>query len=215
MGKPLSGAGRRLGPLGGALLCLALAGCSLVSLHSPERPLSQRELDARTLTRELEAQFVADVARCAQDMLTTESDPKVQDNALRWQLAAVAESRRAVTRVTPMMSLLDSWALGVQMQAFVEEGGAGAALFGNHQRAVRDISAAFATDTAALAQRLLAPREFAGYQQFIAQYVRQHPLQDLSFARASVLELWSRDRGADASLVAATGTIPQALADLA
>ncbi len=214
MGKPLSGAGRcRLG--GAVLLCLALAGCSLVSLKSPERPLSQRDLDARILTRELEAQFVADVARCAQDMLTSESDPKVQDNAMRWQLAAVAESRRAATRMTPMMSLLDSWALGVQMQAFAEEGGAGAALFGNHQQAVRDLSAAYATDTATLAQRLLAAREFAAYQQFIAQYARQHPLQDLSFARASVLELWSRDKGTDASLVDALGTVPQAMADLA
>jgi hypothetical protein len=213
MGKPLSGAGRCR--LGGALLCLALAGCSLLSLKSPERPLSQRDLNARILTRELEAQFVADVARCAQDMLTNESDPQVQDHALRWQLAAVAESRRAATRMTPMMSLVDSWALGVQMQAFAAPGGAGTALFGNHQQVVRDISAAFAADTAALAQRLLGPREFADYQQFIAQYAQQHPLQDLTFARASVLELWSRDKGTDASLVDAVGTIPQAMADLA
>ena len=213
MGKPLSRTGRCRLAVG--LLCLVLAGCSLVSLKSPERPLSQRDLDARLLTRELEARFVADVARCTQDMLSTESDLNVHDNALRRQLAAVAESRRAATRITPMLSLVDSWALGVQMQAFVGEGGAGAALFGNHQQAVRDISAAFATDITALAQRLLAPREFAGYRQFIAQYVRQHPLQDLTFARASVLELWSRDRGTDASLVDALGTIPQALADLA
>src|SRR6478609_6701113 len=106
MGKPLSRTGRCR--LAGGLLCLVLAGCSLVSLKSPERPLSQRDLDAH-------------------------------DNALRWQLAAVAESRRAATRITPMLSLVDSWALGVQMQAFVGEGGAGAALFGNHQQAVRDI----------------------------------------------------------------------------
>src|SRR5262249_3284003 len=149
MGKRLSGAGRCR--IGGALLCLALSGCSLLSLKTPERPLSQRDLSARILTRELEAQFVTDVARCTQDMLTTESDPRVQDNAMRWQLAAVAESRRAATRMTPMMSLVDSWALGVQLQAFAAEGGAGAALFGNHQQAVRDISAAYATDTAALA----------------------------------------------------------------
>ena len=96
MGKPLSRTGRCR--LAGGLLCLVLAGCSLVSLKSPERPLSQRDLDARLLTRELEARFVADVARCTQDMLSTESDLNVHDNALRWQLAAVAESRRAATR---------------------------------------------------------------------------------------------------------------------
>ncbi len=111
MGKPLSRTGRCR--LAGGLLCVVLAGCSLVSLKSPERPLSQRDLDARLLTRELEARFVADVARCTQDMLSAESDARVHDNALRWQLAAVAESRRAATRSTPMMSLVDSWALGV------------------------------------------------------------------------------------------------------
>ncbi|HYL02990.1 MAG TPA: hypothetical protein VEU54_06190 [Steroidobacteraceae bacterium] len=199
--------------LGCAVLLVSLAGCSLVSLRSPERPLSTRDLNARILTRELSAQFIAAVGRCAQDIATSEHDPAVFDNSLRWEIAAVAESRRAATRAAPMMSLLDTWALAVQMQAFAAPGGAGAALFGAHQQQVRAVSDQFADDAQALARRLTGSGEFADYQRFVAGYARDHPLQDLRFARASVVELWSREKGADTKLVDTLGTIPQAMAD--
>jgi len=194
---------------------LLLTGCSLFSLKSPERPLSARDLNARILGRELSAQFVAAVARCAQDIAGSETDPKVLENSLRWEIAAIAESRRAATRMTPMMSLLDSWALGAQMHVFMAEGAPGGALFGVHEQAVREVTDDFAEDTEALARRLLGAPDFATYQQFIEAYARQHPLQDLSFARASVIEQWSREKGGDASLVDSLGTIPQAMGDLA
>ena len=50
------------------VLSLALSACSLISLKTPERPLSPRDLNARILTRELSAQFVASVNRCADDI---------------------------------------------------------------------------------------------------------------------------------------------------
>ena len=206
---------RRAAPLAYAAWLLALGGCSLISLKSPERPLSPRDLNARILTRELSTQFVVAVARCADQITAGESDPAVLDSTLRWEIAAVAESRRAATRMTPMMSLLDSWALGVQMGAFVAADGAGGALFGAHQRQVREVSDDFAADAQALARRLLAPREFLEYQGFIARYAREHPLEDLTFARASVIESWNREHGGDARLLDATGTIPQAMADVA
>jgi hypothetical protein len=214
--QPLAcGWGRARMAVGAGLLLAALAGCSLISLKSPERPLSPQDLNARILTRERSSQFVAEVGRCADDIAATETDSAVLDNALRWEIAAVAESRRAATRMTPMMSLVDTWALAAQMQAFVADGGAGGALFGAHQDTVRAISDRYAADAEALARRLIAPRDFADYRSFIAQYVRQHPLADLTFARPSIIELWSRDTGADPKLVDAFGTIPQAMADAA
>jgi Mg2+ and Co2+ transporter CorA len=114
-----------------------------------------------------------------------------------------------------MMSLLDTWALAVQMKAFLAEGAAGGALFGTHQETVRTVSEEYTDDAEALARRLIAPREFDGYQRFIVGYTRDHPLRDLTFARASVIELWSRARGADVRLVDSLGTIPEALADAA
>jgi hypothetical protein len=197
------------------VLPLALSCCSLISLKTPERPLSARDLNARILTRELAAQFVASVSRCADDITASEHDPAVLDNALRWEIAAVGESRRAATRLVPMMSLLDTWALAAQMQAFTAAGAPGGALFGAHQQAVRDLSADYAVEAQALARALIAPRELAVYGAFVEKYVRDHPLTDLTFARPSVVALWSREQGADTRLVDSLGTIPEAMADAA
>ena len=214
MRKRLSGASRRILLLGAVLLCLATAGCSLVSFKSPERPLPPRDLEARILTRELATEFQAGVTRGAQQISASESDPAVLDHALRWEIAALTESRRAATRMTPMMSLLDSWALGAQMQGFMQEGAPGATLFGTHAPLVREVTEDFAQDTQALAKRLLSAEEFSSYQRFITEYARQHPLQDLGFARTSVIEQWSREKGSNTGLVDSLGTIPQAMADV-
>jgi hypothetical protein len=199
--------------LGSAAVLLSVAGCSLVSFKSPERPLSTRDLNTRILTRELSSQFVTAVARCAQDIAGTENDPAVLDNTLRWEIAAVAGSRQAATRMAPLMSLLDTWALGMQMQAFLADGAAGGALFGTHQEAVRQVSADYAAGAAKLARELLPPREFADDEKFVTEYAREHPLRDLAFERASLIEQWSREQGAGTKLVDTLGTIPEAMAD--
>ena len=201
--------------LGVAALMGGLAACSLVSLKSPERPLSARDLNARILTRDLSTQFIGSVGRCAEDIAGTESDAAILDNTLRWELAAVAETRRAETQMAPLMSLLDTWALATQMQTFVAEGGAGGTLFGTHQAAVRGVTDEFAAAAQALAQRLLAAGEFSAYQKFVAGYAREYPLQDLRFARPSVIELWSHEQGKDTRLVDSLGTIPEAMSDMA
>jgi hypothetical protein len=202
-------------PILGCALLLGGAGCSLISLKTPEHPLSARDLNARILTRELAAQFQTAVTRCAANIAATDEDATVLDNALRWEIAAVAESRRASTQVAPMMSLLDTWALAAQMQAFTAAGAAGGALFGAHEEAVRQVSDDFAGGAAALARRLLSAHDFSRYQAFVERYAQQHPLVDLTFARASVVELWSREQGGDTRLIDSLGTIPEAMTDAA
>ena len=200
------------------LLCGALpllSACSLLTIKTPERPLTTPELNARVLTREMSAQFVAAVNSCATDIAATEHDEAVLDNALRWEISAVSETRRAALRVSPMMSLLDSWALAEQMKAFASQGAPGGALFGAHQEAVRQISTAYAADTEALARRVATPQQFSAYRSFVVAYVREHPLGDLGFARASVVALWSREQGGSAPIVDSLGTIPEAMSDTA
>ena len=125
--------GLRLPAILAAAVCVA--GCSLVSLKTPERPLSNRDLNARILTREFSYHFIAAVGQCADDMGAGETDPEVLTRALRWKIAAATESQRAASRISPMMSLLDTWALTAQMRAFLSPGQAGGELFGSHQEA--------------------------------------------------------------------------------
>ena len=196
------------------LACALLPGCSLISLQSPEKPLTTQELNTRILVRELSAQFIAAVGRSAESIASSEDDQEVLDNTLRWEIEAVVQSRRASTQLGPLLSLLDTWALADQLQAFVAARGAGGTLFGNHQGTIREICDDYAADAQNLAHAVLTPAQFAEYQQFISGYVRQYPLRDLALERNSVVALWGREHGQD-KLVNSLGSIPEALADAA
>ncbi len=197
-----------------AAVLACVAGCSLISLKSPERPLSARDLNARILTRDFSYHFIAVVEQCADDIAANDSDPEVLANALRWKIGAAAESQRAATRLAPMMALLDTWSLASQMQQFLSPGQAGGALFGSRQEVA--LTAASELDEGAqdLAHRLIASAELGQYQQFVATYTREHPLKNLQFVRASVVELWSQRSGAGARLVDSIGTIAEAMEDV-
>lgn len=216
LARPLcrgSSARAALGRLTAVLLLSGLTGCSLVSLKSPERPLSARDMNARILSRELTAHFVDANGRNTDSILATETDPGVINNTLRWEVGVIVTTRHAETQLSPLMSLLDTWALALQLQGFVGAAGPGGKLFGTHQTAVRTLTDTYADGVHALARSLLTPSEFADYQHFIDDYVRAHPLPDLKFVRASVIEEWSRAKGAESGLLDEVGTIPQALAD--
>jgi len=116
--------------------------------------------------------------------------------------------------MAPRLSLLDTWALALQMKAFVAAGGPGGAAFGTHQEAVRQVSADYADGAERIAHGLLAPAEFTEYQNFAADYARDYAFKDFTFDRASVVVLWSEQKG-DTRLVDAMGTIPQAMGDAA
>src|SRR5882762_2635577 len=154
-----------------AALLLCVAGCSLISLKTPERPLSARDLNARILTREFSYHFFA----------ANDSDPEVLANALRWKIGAAAESQRAATRLAPMMALLDTWALASQMQQFLSPGQPGGALLGSRQEVALTAASELEAGAEELARRLIAASELAQYQQFVASYTREHPLRDLQF----------------------------------
>ncbi len=197
-----------------AAVLACVAGCSLISLKTPERPLSARDLNARILTRDFSYHFIAVVEQCADDIAANDSDPEVLANALRWKIGAAAESQRAATRLAPMMALLDTWALASQMQQFLSPGRAGGALFGSRQEVALTAASELAEGAQDLAHRLIAPGELGQYQQFVATYTREHPLKNLQFVRASVVELWSQRSGAGARLVDSIGTIAEAMEDV-
>jgi hypothetical protein len=170
-------------------------------------------MNARILTRELTTHFIETNARSTDSILRGETDPAVINNALRWEVGVIVTSRNAETQLAPMMTLLDTWALALQLRAFTGEGGPGAALFGTHQSALRELTDNYADGAQRLAHSLLTAQEFTEYQSFVSDYVRAHPLQDLRLERTSVTSEWSRAKGADSSVLGEVGTIPQALAD--
>jgi hypothetical protein len=192
-------------------LLTGLAGCSLISVKSPEKPLSARDVNTRLLTRQYSAYFIVTVERCA-DAISAE-DEGVASNALRWKIVAVSESERAATQLSPTLSLLDTWTFSLQMRDYLAEGAPGGTLFGIQQEKAQAVAVGLAEDADALAKKLLPPEEYPRYNNFAQQYVREHPLQSLTFVRASVVALWSRDTGAEVKLIDTVGTIPEAMAN--
>src|SRR6516162_7998757 len=86
--------------------CLVLAGvcgCSLISVKTPEKPLSPRDVNTRVLTRDYSNSFVAAIEKAALDIAANETNPAVIENSLRWEIATVTESRRAATRLAPLL----------------------------------------------------------------------------------------------------------------
>jgi hypothetical protein len=211
--RPATRAGPPTARLAALCVLTGLASCSLISIKSPERPLSTRDMNARILTREATTHFLEASARSTDNILASESDPAVLEHTLRWELGVIQTSRDAETQLAPLMSLLDTWALALQLQGFTSEGGPGGKLFGTHQAALRELSGNYADEVQSLAQRLLTAHELAEYRGFVNGYVRDHPLQDLRFSRPSVPVEWSRQKGGESSLLDQVGTIPQALAD--
>lgn len=194
------------------ILAAGVAGCSLISLKSPEKPLSTRDLNARILTHEYSARFITGVAQRADEIAAASDASDVRLNALRWKIAAAGASEHAASQMAPMLSLLDSWALAVQMRDFLTTG-AGQALFGAQQPAAVSLAVTLASEAQDMAHTLSTPEEFTAGQRFIDGYVTQHPITGLDFARASVLDLWARQSGTQVKLVDTLGTIPEAMSE--
>jgi hypothetical protein len=196
------------------LLLACLGGCSLVTLENPSRPLSTRDMNTRLLTREYGAQFRDAVEKSADEIITAGSEPAVVTNALHWKSSAVAASQRASMQIVPSMALLDSWTLSLQMQAFFAQDGAGGALFGPHQPAVREVANQLAGEADALAARLLPKSQLDQVRSFVATFVRDNPLADLGMTRPSVVVAWNRGQNTEQKLIDSVGTVPEATADL-
>ena len=76
--------------------------------------------------------------------------------------------------MVPMMSLLDTWALSIQMSEYLASG-AGGTLFGTQQASAVTLAAELAREAEDLARRLTAPDEFQKDQQVIDGYARGAP----------------------------------------
>ena len=187
-----------------------LASCSLVSIKSPEKPLSPRDFNARILTHDFATRFNSGVEQKADEIAAGTGDAAVRLNALRWKIGATGASTRAASQIVPMVSFFDLWSLTVQMHEFLAEG-QGRSLFGSEQPRAVALAADLAREAEELARRIMEPAEFDSGKRFVDGYARAYPIDNLNFARASILDLWAHDKGDKAKLIDSLGTLPEAL----
>jgi hypothetical protein len=193
-----------------AALMTCISGCSLLTIKTPEKPLSARDLNARILTREFSVRFNTSVEQTADRIAAATQDPTIRKNALRWKIAAVGASTQAVSQMAPMLSLLDMWALTVQNYEYLDNGN-GRSLFGTQQLRAVTQSEELSREAEQAARSISEPKEFERQQQFIQHYASAYPIQDLTFARASLVALWAQTTGTKTKLVDSLGTVPEAM----
>jgi len=197
----------------GMLLAPGLVACSLLAIRTPDKPLSQRDLNTRVLTREYAVKFASRVETVADDIAAQSQQSEVQLNALRWKLAASRASLSASMQMSPLMALLDTWAFSEQMRLFFD-GGAGATAFGGQTSKAREASTALAQDAGRLARGLVSGAGLEQYQSFVERYAREHPLTDLGFSRESVVGQWVQETNSQATLLDTVGTVSQSMSDV-
>jgi hypothetical protein len=203
--------GATLGRTWPLLLGFVLTGCSLLTIKSPETPLTAREQEARLLTRDYAAHFAASITHLMDDAPRTDTDPAIRSQALRLKLGAVAEITRASTGLSPMASLLDTWAFSLQFRDFLITG-AGADVLGNAQSDARLGATRLAAEADALAQKVL-DSDYPRYHAFVLAYAQHDPIESADLVRASVLSAWMIEER-DKSPLRAVGTVAQALGDV-
>ena len=193
------------------LACIALTGCSLLTIKSPEIPLTPREQEARLLTRDYAAHFATTTSHLIDDAARENTDPAIRLQALRLKLGAVTEITRASTGLSPMGSLLDTWAFSLQFRDFLTTG-SGANLLGSAQPEVSRGAAVLGDEADALARKV-SGSDYSRYRTFVSGYAERNPLQNADMVRPSVLSAWMLEES-DKNPLRAEGTVAQALGDV-
>src|SRR5579864_8495526 len=157
-----------------AAVLLSLASCSLVTLKTPEKPLSARDLNTRILTHEFAARFIRAVEQTADEIAAGTDDPRIELNTLRWKIAVASASDRAASQMAPLLGLLDTWALAVQMREYLD-GGQGGSLFGPQQPGAVKVATDLANEAEDMARGLGPPQEFQRELRFVHGYAIAHP----------------------------------------
>jgi hypothetical protein len=206
--RHLAAALRRTAPL---LACFALTGCSLLTIKSPEIPLTAREQETRLLTRDYATHFAATTSHLIDDASRGNTNPAIRLQALRLKLGAVTEITRASTGLSPTGSLLDTWAFSLQFRDFLTTG-AGAEILGGAQSEVRRGAAVLSDEADALARKV-SGSDYSRYRAFVSGYAERNPLQNADLVRPSVLAAWTLEE-TDKNPLRADGTVAQALGDV-
>ncbi len=188
-------------------------GCKLVELKMPGEPMPKADFALRGQTREFANMLSATVQHVADSITRQTGDAAIRTHCAQWKIGAVSTIRTATLRSTPKLALLDAWAFCRQMTQYLDQGG-GSRLFGPFQVMAVTNAQALEQRLTQTARTILSASEFSRMDKFLADYVAQFPVQNLSFDREPVVARWEDFEG-KLSPIPPAGTSSEALSDFA
>jgi hypothetical protein len=189
-------------------------GCSLIKLETTADPLPVNALNARIMTHEFAKTLIKYIDETADSIIAVSADPKIQINALRWKINAVATCRNAAFQADPILSLVDTWIFMLQMEKFFKSG-AGKDAFGPQQANALNTIHILVSNIDTIAINVITRDKYLEHKKFVEYYVDNYPLEDFSFTRKSVMAVWHDFTGIPDSIAVETvGSLPQTVSDL-
>lgn len=159
--------------------------------------------------------FEGTVAGAADMIIETTDDPVTRRNALAWKLYAVPEVQKAAFHYDPLAGLIDVAALCGQMKGFFGPGGGGQDMFGEWQGVAVKASNFLDDAIWELGTSLTVSGDVTAVRQSVAEWVAEHPIDDVTMVRKSTRELSAKlaaETGSGAG--AAIGGITETVSDL-
>jgi hypothetical protein len=217
--------GRRASTRGGrwlGTLVAALAtGCGPVQMqgslqHSfptSDAALPVSDLKIRTEIRQLAQDYSRTLVEAADRLALSSTDPETQRKALLWKLAATSAVRQAAFRAEPQLALVDTWALGLQLEVFLTRG-PGVLVFPAGRQTLAGTIGDLARGAAGIAERHLKPEAMVAYRELAARYAEASPVLDLELHRAPITDRWRTVAAKLGAVLDTVGSPAQAVADV-
>ncbi len=160
------------------------------------------KLDAAQLTNEqirvrvyeFGDHFSAAVEQAADEIMNHTSDPIIRRQALLWKMHAIPASHKAIFHSDPVVSLIDIWALCVQMVHYFTEG-VGKNLFGQLQPIAIRASEHLIIKIKKVANAATGRQDTDRADAFFPPWIKEHPIQDHLFTRVSTTALLLEMKG--------------------
>jgi len=208
--------GDLLAPLLMALLILG--GCSTIPPKSDFRTrmdsktMSAAELDLALFEFVLKTTYA--IERAADRIHSRTDEQQVRLRCLEWKLKVPPALRIATLYREPGASLIDLWALTVQMRTYLEFAG-GKEYFGSDQEVAVETMKEAETRIMNIARQVFRPEGFSEMEERISAWVEDNPGEDALYSRASVRGLYGQIAGtSQGDAFVAIGQIDRGIEDI-
>ncbi len=210
----------------GSIVFLLLAICLIMGIvgckTSTERSPMMKQLTVKDVTSqklqirvgEFASHFAHAVEASADEIKSKTTDPTIRRRALVWKIYAIPACKAAATSADPLMAFIDTWTFVLQMADYFETG-EGKDAFGELQPIAVNTSRSLEAQIMNMIRGKALPEGLDKTQNFVDNWVREHPIKTQFFTRDSTQPLLTDIyRIGKKGTMATMGSIDQGIMDI-